>query len=77
MKRTGQVNFAFDNGLMVCLRNDREDSELQVSYKGSLRLQLTAEGIQSLLFLASQIQKERSKEDLLIFLMVFLISVMM
>ena len=57
MKSTGPVEFAFDTGLMVCLRDDREDGELQVSFEGSLRLQLAAEGVQSFLFLASQIQK--------------------
>ena len=48
MKPTGQVNFAFDTGLLVCLRDDREDGELQVSFEGSLRLQLAVEGVQSL-----------------------------
>ena len=48
MKPTWQVNFAFDTGLMVCLRDDREDGELQVSFEGSLRLQLAVEGVQSL-----------------------------
>ena len=33
---------------MVCLRDDREDGELQVSFEGSLRLQLAVEGVQSL-----------------------------
>ena len=57
---------------MVCLRDDREDGELQVSFEGSLRLQLAVEGVQSLLFLASQIQNEHSIEDLLNFLVVLL-----
>ena len=52
---------------MVCLRDDREDGELHVSFEGSLRLQLVAEGVQSLLFLASQIENEHSIEDLLNF----------
>ena len=56
---------------MICLRDDREGGELQVSFEGSLSLQLAAEGVQSLLFLASQIQKEHSIEDLLNFLIVF------
>ena len=77
MKPTGRVNFAFDTGLMVCLRDDREDGELQVSFEGSLRLQLAVEGVQSLLFLASQIQNEHSIEDLLNFLIVFLITVLL
>ena len=62
---------------MVCLRDDREDSELQVSFEGSLSLQLGAEGVQSLLLLASQIQKEHSVEDLLNFLIEFLIIVLL
>ena len=50
--------------------------ELQVSFEGSLSLQLAA-GFQCLLFLASQIQKEHSIEDLLNFLIVFLIQVLL
>ena len=49
MKPTGRVDFAFDTGLMVCLRDDREDDELLVSFAWSLSLQLAA-GVQSLLF---------------------------
>ena len=59
-KPTGQVDFAFGTGLMVCLRDDREDGELQVSFEGSLKLQLAVEGVQYLLVLASQIQNEHS-----------------
>ena len=55
---------------MICLRDNREDSELQVSFEGSLRLQLAVEGFKSLLLLASQIQNEHSKEDLLNFIIV-------
>ena len=77
MKATGLVDFVFDTGLMVCLRGYREDGELQVSFEGSLRLQLAVEGVQSLLFLASQIQNEHSIEDLLNFLIVFLIRVLL
>ena len=50
---------------MVSLRDDRENGELQVSFEGSLKLQL--------LFLASQIQNEHSIEDFLNFLIVFVI----
>ena len=49
MKPTRRVDFAFDTGLMVCLRDDREDDELLVSFAWSLSLQLAA-GVQSLLF---------------------------
>ena len=77
MKLTGRVDFAFDTGLMVCLRDDREDGELQVSFEGSLRLQLAVKGVQSLLLLATQIQNEHSIEDLLNFLIVFLIRVLL
>ena len=55
---------------MICLRDNREDSELQVSFEGSLRLQLAVEGFKSLLLLYSQIQNEHSKEDLLNFIIV-------
>ena len=65
MKPTGQVNFAFDAGLMFCLRDDREDGGLHVSFERSLNLQKAVEGAQSLLFLASQIQNEHSIKDLL------------
>ena len=77
MKPTGQVDFGFDAGLMVCLRDDREDGDLQVPFEGSLRWQLAVEGAQSLLLLAIQIQNEHSIEDLLNFLIVFLISVLL
>ena len=66
---------------MICFREDREDGELQVSFEGSLRLQLAVEGFKSLLFLASykmtKIQNEHSKEDLLNFLIVLLIRVLL
>ena len=76
MKPTGRTDFVFDTDLLVCLGDDREDGELQVSFEGSLSLQLVS-GFQCLLFLASQIQKEHSIEDLLNFLIVFLIQVLL
>lgn len=60
---------------MVSLRDGREDSKLQVSFEGSLSLMLAAEGVQSLLFLSSQIQKDNSLENFRNFLLVFLIIV--
>ena len=77
MKPTRPIDFVFDTDLVVCLGDDREDGDLQVSFEGSLSLQLAAEGVQSLLFLASQIQKGHSIEDLLNFLIVFLIRVLL
>ena len=77
MKATGRVDFAFDTGFMVFFRDDREDGELQLSFEGSLRIQLAVEGVQSLLFLLSQIQYEHSIEDLLNFLIVLLIRVLL
>ena len=62
---------------MICLRDDLEDGELQVSFEESLSLQLAAGWVHSLLFLASQIQKEHSIEYLLNFLIVFLMSVLL
>ena len=47
MKPTGQLNFAFDAGLMFCLRDDREDSGLHVFFERSLSIQLAVEGAQS------------------------------
>ena len=76
MKPTGRTDFVFDTDLLVCLGDDREDGELQVSFEGSLSLQLAA-GFQCLLYLASQILKEHSIEDLLNFLVVFLIRVLL
>ena len=76
MKPTGRIDFVFDTDLLVCLGDDKEDGELQVSFEESLSLQLAA-GFQCLLFLASQIQKEHSIEDLLNFLIVFLIRVLL
>ena len=76
MKPIGRIDFAFDTDLVVCLRDDIEDSELQVSFKESLNLQLAAGGVHSLMFLASQIQKEHSI-DLLNFLIVFLVSLLL
>ena len=58
MTTTRRVNFAFDTGLMVCLRDDREDGELQVSFEGSLRLQLAVEGVQSLIVSGQQDTKQ-------------------
>ena len=77
MKPTGRVDFAFDTGIMVCLRDDREDGELQLSFEGSLRLQLEVEGVQSLLLLASEIQNEHSIDDLLNFIIVLLKRVLL
>ena len=77
MKPTGRVDFAFDTGIMVCLRDDREDGELQLSFEGSLRLQLAVEGVQSLLLLASEIQNEHSIDDLLNFIKVLLKRVLL
>ena len=77
MKPTGRVDFAFDTGIMVCLRDDREDDELQLSFEGSLRLQLAVEGVQSLLLLASEIQNEHSIDDLLNFIIVLLKRVLL
>ena len=76
MTPTGLTDFVFDTDLLVCLGDNREDGELQVSFEGSLSLQLAA-GFQCLLFLARQIQKEHSIEDLLNFLIVFLIRVLL
>ena len=76
MKPTGRIDFPYDTGLVVCLRDDI-DGELQVSFEESLSLQSAAAGVHFLLFLASQIQKEHSIEDLLNFLIVFLINLLL
>ena len=76
MKPTRQIELAFETGLVFCFRYDLGDGELQVSFRKSLTLSLVV-GAYSLLFLASQIQKEHSIEDLLNFLMLFLIRVLL
>ena len=76
MKPTGQIELAFDTGLVFCFRYALGDGELQVSFRESLTLRLVVR-VHSLLFLASQIQKEHSMEDLLNFLMLFLIRLLL
>ena len=46
MKPTGRIDFAFENDLVVCLKDEREDSKLQVSFEESLTLQMAAAGVQ-------------------------------
>ena len=70
MTPTGWIDFAFDFGLMVCLKDDRKDPEMHISFERWLSLQLAAKEVQSL-FLASQIQKKKHFiEDLHTFLSV-------
>ena len=76
MKPTGQIELAFGTGLMVRLGYGLGDGELQDLFRESLTLRLVVE-VHSLLFLASQIQKEHSMDDLLKFLMLFLIRVLL
>ena len=74
MKPTGLIELAFQTGLVFSFRYGLGDSELQVSFRESLSL---VRGVHSLLFLASQIQNKHSMEDLLNFLMLFLIRVLL
>ena len=76
MKPMGQIELAFGTGLMFCLGYGLGDGELQDSFRESLTLRLVVE-VHSLLFLASQIQKEHSMDDLLKFLMLFLIRILL
>ena len=76
MKPTRQTELAFETGLVFCFRYGLEDGELEVSFREPLTLSLLV-GVHSLLFLASQIQKEHSMKDLLNFLMLFLIKVLL
>ena len=75
MKPTGQIELAFGTGLMFCVGYGLGDAELQDSFRESLTLRLVEE-VHSLLFLASQIQKEHSMDGIIKFLMLFLISVL-
>ena len=76
MKPTGRIELAFETGLIFCFGYGIGDGELQDSFRESLTLRLVVE-VHSLLFLASQIQKEHSMDDLLKFLMLLLIRVLL
>ena len=76
MKPTGRIELAFETGLIFCFGYGIEDGELQDSFRESLTLRLVVE-VHSLLFLASQIQKEHSMDDLLKFFMLLLIRVLL
>ena len=65
MKPTKQIE-----STLFCFKDGLGDGGSQVSFGESLILRLVV-GVHFLLFLASQIQKEHSMEDLLSFLMVF------
>ena len=76
MKPVGRIEFGFETGLIFCFGYGIGDGELQDSFRESLTLRLVVE-VHSLLFLASQIQKEHSMDNLLKFLMLFLIRVLL
>ena len=76
MKPTGQIELAFETGLIFCFGYGIGDGELQDSFRESLTLRLVVE-VHYLLFLASQMQKEHSMDDLLKFVMLFLIRVLL
>ena len=75
MKPIEQTELAFESGFMFCFGHVLGDCELQDSFRGFLTLRLVVE-VHSLLFLASQTQKEHSMDDLLKFLL-FLITVLL
>ena len=76
MKPTRQIELAFETGLVFCFGYGLGDGELQDSFRESLTLRLVVE-VHSLLFLASQMQKEHFMDELLKFLMLFLIRVLL
>ena len=76
MKPTGRIELAFETGLIFYFGYGIGDGELQDSFRESLSLRLVVE-VYSLLFLASQIQKEHSTDDLRKFLMLLLIKVLL
>ena len=76
MKPMGRIELAFETGLIFCFGYGIGDGELQDSFRESLTLRLLIE-VHSLLFLASQMQKEHSMDDLLKFLMLFLMRVLL
>ena len=75
MKPMGQIELAFGTGLMFCLGYGLGDGELQDSFRQFMTLRLVVE-VHSLLFLASQKQKEHSMDGLLKSLL-FLIRVLL
>ena len=52
VKPTGQIDFVLETALVLCSRYDKEEGELQVFLEESLSLQIVAEEVQSLLYLA-------------------------
>ena len=72
MKPTAQIELAFETGLVFCFGYGPGDGELQESFT----LRLVVE-VHSLLLLASQIEKEHSMDDLLKFLILFLIRLLL
>ena len=76
MKPMGPIELAFENVLIFYFGYGIGDDELQDPFRESLTLRLVVE-VHSLLFLASQIQKEHSMDDILKFLMLFLIRVLL
>ena len=52
VKPTGQIDFVFETALVLCSRYDKEEGEWQVFLEESLSLQIVAEEVQSLLYLA-------------------------
>ena len=75
MKPIGQIELAFGTGLMFSLEYGLRDGELQDYLRESLTLRLVVE-VHSF-FLASQILKKHSMDDLLKFLMLLLIRVLL
>ena len=76
MKPTGQIELAFESGLMFCFGYGLGGGEFQDTFRECLTLRLVVE-VHYLLFLASQMQKEHSMDDLLKFVMLFLIRVLL
>ena len=66
MKRTRQIELAFETALVFCFGYGIGDGELQDCFRESLTLRLVVE-VHSLLFLANQMQTEYSMDDLLRF----------
>ena len=76
MKPTGQIELAFETGLMFYFGYSVGDDELQDSFRESLTLRVVVQ-VHSLLFLDSQIQNEHSMDNLLKVLMLLLVRVLL
>ena len=73
MKATGQIDPAFDTGLVVCLTDDIEDGGLQISFEELLSLTVGSRMSPFFIAFGQSDKEEHSIDDLFNFLTVILI----